>query len=242
MVLPQSVWSHRGLRNQLRESIQGQGVHGGLQGTPGAERQVGQPQQAGHISVGALGCSRHRDEAFKVQGRPGADSVSVGQQAKPGSPAQSLSGCQGTCLSPQDQRQEWCFLPPYSFCFSHYTVAETVLQAGLGPRPRVVHAGSANSRGHTAVHSCQTLPGLRGRSSRATALAARCLSPSVSWACHRAWLEAGLPRERLNTALLTHLGFLACWRGLFTPKSLPTSVPDPRLSLPRPSGPPNSVG
>lgn len=101
--------------------------------------------------MGALGCSRHRDEAFKVQGRPGAGSVSVGQQAKPGSPAQSLSGCQGTCLSPQDQRQEWCFLPPYSFCFSHYTVAETVLQAGLGPRPRVVHAGSANSRGHTAV-------------------------------------------------------------------------------------------
>lgn len=164
-LLPQSVWSHRGLRNQLRESIQGQGVHGGLQGTPGAERQVGQPQQAGHISVGALGCSHHQDEAFKVQGRPGAGSVSVGQQAKPGSPAQSLSGCQGTCLSPQDQRQEWCFLPPYSFCFSHYTVAKTVLQAGLGPRPRVVHAGSANLRGHTTVHSCQTLPGLSGRSS-----------------------------------------------------------------------------
>ena len=57
-------------------------------------------------------------------------------------------------------------------------------------------------------------------------------APSASWACHRAWLEAGLPRERLNTALLTHLGFPACWRGLFTPKSLPTSVPRPQAQPP----------
>lgn len=42
-LLPQSVWSQGGLRNQLRERVLGQGVHGGLQGTPGAERQVGQP-------------------------------------------------------------------------------------------------------------------------------------------------------------------------------------------------------
>lgn len=127
--------------------------------------------------MGALGCSRQWGEAFKGQGRPGAGSVSVGHWAKPGSPAQSLSGCQGTCPSPQDQHQEWCFLPLYTSCFSHYTVAETVLQAGLGPRPRVVHPGSANSRGHTTVHSRQTLAGLRGRSSRAATLAAWCLPP-----------------------------------------------------------------
>lgn len=94
-LLPQSVQSHRGLRSHLRERVWAQGVCCGLQGTPGAERQVGQPQQAGHMSAGTLGCSHHRGKAFKGQGRPRAGSISVGPRAKPGSPAQSLSGVTG---------------------------------------------------------------------------------------------------------------------------------------------------
>lgn len=103
-----------------------------------------------------------------MQGRPGAGRVSVGQQA--GNLAHLLSepllGVSGTCLSPQDQHQEWCFLPPYSFCFSHYTVAETVLQGlDLALDLGWCNAGSANSRPYLPSISCQTLPGLSGRSS-----------------------------------------------------------------------------
>lgn len=67
---------------------------------------------------------------------------------------------EGTCPTLRGSIPSGVFCPCGS-CVSHYTVTETVLQAGPRPRPRVVQAPSANSRG--ALLPSEPRPGCTAR-------------------------------------------------------------------------------